>query len=162
MTDKQIIDVLIKRAAKAGASLRYTQPNVVLMQKYNKKLYVGMQFKESLAYPLCFFDNNKQVVFRLSSCNEGFSSWSKDIIKKISSISNIIYNPDDMPDFIRHEVSMAIIEALKNPKVGIKLIGFLNIGTLSNMHLVEPEETYEQISIEADMTLFDDEMLTAV
>ena len=67
-----------------------------------------------------------------------------------------------MPDFIRHEVSMAIIEALKNPKVGIKLIGFLNIGTLSNMHLVEPEETYEQISIEADMTLFDDEMLTAV
>ena len=149
MTDKQIVDIILKRVKAADKSIK--NPKIVLTQQYGKRLYFNIM-SDGAAYPcIMSFSRNKQlVVFVMPELPERLMEWKASTIKKIKSSKNncLEFNIDTFPKEIVHIFSSAIISALNTPGMGVHV-------ALSGMPTIfSPDETYEEVQIEADMLSF--------
>lgn len=154
MTDKQFLDIFLKRACKAMSDSKLHDPQIVIGQQYGKKLIFGVSFKNSLVpfYIIRFIKNNMMCAFFISNVPENLEQWKQQVIQDIiaSSIKNgKCYVPFDLsttPKEVVHLFFSALIDALKTPGMGV---------ALPPDCIFFPDETYEEISIEADLMSFE-------
>lgn len=158
MTDEQIIDVLKKRAALAGKNFGYKNPKIVLKKLYTDNTYsLCVLFEDSSSEkPLAFFKDTQSAIFKIDIREDKdtfHDIYSTNLIKIQYNL--IMYDPKHMPDCINHKVAMSIIEMLKSSTIGLGFVDIKNFGTLRNKAcMISPDETYESISIEADLDVF--------
>lgn len=154
MTDEQLLKVFLTRAEKTGKSYRaqLKNPRVVLTQQYGKKLYFALLF-EGLITPLwiAFAKNGIKQVFILPELPERLMNWKHDIIRNLINNPFVNYIDFDIckaPKEIVHIFFSAIISALNTPG--------MSIGIMANANeMFGPDETYEEVQIEADLMGFD-------
>ena len=147
MTDKQIADILLKRASK---SLK--NPRLVITQQYGKKLYFNIMAENCMfPCPIAFSNKGKTMVFILPELPERLIAWKMDAVKQITSNKNhcIDFDIKTFPKEIVHIFSSAVISALSTIGMGIHLM------TSGLPVLFAPDETYEEVQIEADMMSFE-------
>ena len=147
MTDKQIVDMVLKRASK---SLK--KPRLVMTQQYNKKLYFNIIAEDCVfPYPIAFSSKGKTMVFILPELPERLMAWKMNIVKQIMSNRTycIGFDINTFPKEIVHIFSSAIISALNTPGMGVHVM------TSGLPMLFDPDETYEEVQIEADMMSFE-------
>ena len=154
MTDEQLLKVFLARAEKTGKSYnaQLKNPRVVLTQQYGKKLYFALMFEGStIPFLMSFTKNGKKQVFILPELSDRLMDWKHDIIRKL--INNPFTNYIDFdiykaPKEIVHIFFSAIISALNTPG--------MSIGVMTNANeMFGPNETYEEVQIEADLMGFD-------
>ena len=164
MTDKQILDIVLKRADQCAKSCPETylknlkNPKVVITQQYGKKLYFAIKF-EGIQYPLWlkFAKNGKSIVFALpQDLPSHLMKWKHDLIKKIQPVlyDHVPYVDFDLettPKEIVHMFSSSIISALNSSGMSM---GFMSS---SMPNIFDADETYEQISVEADLENFEED-----
>ena len=70
MTDKQFLDIFLKRACKATFSSKLHYPQVIIGQQYGKKLFFGVAFKNSLIpfYNIRFVKDNMMGALSYQMC----------------------------------------------------------------------------------------------
>lgn len=154
MTDEQLLKVFLTRAEKTGKSYRaqLKNPRVVLTQQYGKKLYFALLF-EGLTTPIwiSFAKNGRKHVFILPELPERLMNWKHDIIRNLINNPFVNYIDFDIckaPKEIVHIFFSAIISALNTPG--------MSIGIMANANeIFGPDETYEEVQIEADLMGFD-------
>lgn len=168
MTDKQIVDVLLKRAAKAGKQIdaSLSNPQIVMTQQYGKKLYFNILFDNSVfPHPISFSFKGKTMVFVLPELPERLMDWKRDMIKQMNSnganalrqfgtnaVSNFVqFDISTFPKEIVHIFSNGIISALNTDGMGIY------ITAMGLPVLFAPNETYETVQVEADLMEFENE-----
>ena len=154
MTDDQLLDVVLSRAEKVGKNIHseYKNPKIVLTQQYGKKIYFALKFdNSSLPLFLAFARNGTRQVFILPELPARLMDWKRDTIKKIMNTPGI--NPyiefdiHTMPKEVVHIFFSAIISALNTPGMSIGLMASCN-------EMFGPDETYEEVQIEADLMGF--------
>ena len=156
MTDRQIIDTVLKRASKAVKSIneKLVNPKLVLTQQYQKKLYFSIKFENQLiSSPIAFSHKGKTMVFILPELPERLIEWKIGVIRRISQSRNgyIPFDLETSPKEIVHIFSSSIISALNTPGMGVHIMA-MGLPTLFS-----PDETYEEVQIEADMMEFENE-----
>lgn len=151
MTDKQIVNIVLKRAAQSLKSNDYDIKNdikIVMYQQYHKKLYFGMS--NGILHPLSFSNGSTSMVFVLPELPERLMEWKTSTIKKMSSSKNCIeFDIETFPKEVVHMFASAIITALSSPSMSINMI----IGG-EVIPLFKSNETYETVQIEADLSEF--------
>lgn len=155
MTDDQLLDVVLSRAAKVGKSINseYKNPKIVLTQQYGKKIYFTLKFEGSTTpFWISFAKNGTKQVFILPELPSRLMDWKRDTIKKIMNtpgMSNYIdFDIHAAPKEVVHIFFNAIISALNTPGMSIGLMV-----TISE-DMFGPDETYEEVQIEADLMGF--------
>lgn len=156
MTDEQIVDIVIKRAIQAWNASHadgntVSSAKIALIQQYNKKIYFTVLI-ESLAtiVPLAFSHNRQLVVFLLPELPDKLMEWKHDIIRqcKESSLEYVVFDVKTFPKEIVHIFSSAVISALNTSGMS------MNLMTSGHPEVFAADETYEEISIEADLMEF--------
>lgn len=153
MTDKQILDIVLKRASIAvkanGGEL--ISPKVVITCQYGKKLYFSLKFEnDTFPHPIAFSNHGSSMVFMLPELPDHLMGWKRDIIKRIANnTEHVIYDIDAFPKEIVHIFSSAIISALNTEGMGVHIMA-MGLPTLFN-----PNETYETVQVEADLMEFE-------
>ena len=156
MTDKQILDVVIKRIAKVAkqydASL--SNPKICFFHQYAKKLMFCVKFNNSTTpYLIRFRKNSTSIVFMLPELPGEDLEWKRNVIKQLVNSNNtqlVEYDLEHTPKSIIHIFSSAMISALNSPTMSV------DIGINNCLPIFNANETYEEVSIEADMDTFDD------
>ena len=90
MTDKQFLDIFLKRACKAMSDSKLHDPQVIIGQQYGKKLFFGVAFKNSLIpfYNIRFVKDNMMSAFVVSNVPENLEQWKqKRLCEKARIIS---------------------------------------------------------------------------
>lgn len=157
MTDDQLLKVFLTRAEKTGKShnARLKNPRVVLTQQYGKKLYFALMFEGSIPFWwISFTKNGKKQVFILPELPDRLMDWKHDVIRKLINNSFTNYMDFDIckaPKEIVHIFFSAIISALNTPGMSIGLMG------TTSEEMFGPNETYEEVQIEADLMGFSDD-----
>lgn len=155
MTDDQLLDVVLSRAAKVGKNInpKYKNPKIVLTQQYGKKIYFALKF-DNLCLPLflVFAKNGTKRVFILPELPERLMDWKRDTIKKIMNTPGINgyidFDIHAAPKEVVHIFFSAIISALNTPGMSIGLM------VTACEEMFGPDETYEEVQIEADLIGF--------
>ena len=147
MTDKQFLDIFLKRAGKAMSNSKLHDPQVVIGQQCGKKLCFGVAFKNSLLpfYNIRFVKDNMIGIFVISNVSENLEQWKQQVIRDINA-SEKCYVPFDLSTTPIEVVQLffgVLIDALKTPSMGVAFI--------APNYVFLPDETYEEISIEADL-----------
>lgn len=156
MTDDQLLKVFLARAEKTGKSYnaQLKNPRVVLTQQYGKKLYFALLFEGStIPFWISFAKNGKKQVFILPELPERLMDWKHDVIRKLIGNSFVNYIDFDIckaPREIVHIFFSAIISALNTPGMSIGVMAYAN-------EMFGPNETYEEVQIEADLMEFNDD-----
>ncbi len=152
MTDKQIVNIVLKRAAQSLKRNDYDIKNdikIVMYQQYHKKLYFGMSFN-GIVHPLSFSNGSTSMVFMLPELPERLMEWKTSTIKKMSfSTGCIEFDIETFPKEVVHMFASAIITALSSPSMSINMI--IGGGAIP---LFKSNETYETVQIEADLSEF--------
>lgn len=155
MTDMQLVNLVRRRASKCSDNENASSlPKIVVVQQYHKKLYFALKFENSKLYSfLTFSQDNQSVVFRLPELPERLMDWKHDIIKRCESSKEqcVEFDISTFPKEIVHMFCCSIISALNTPGMSVMYI------SESRQSIFEPDETYEEIQIEADMQVFDGE-----
>lgn len=156
MTDEQIVDIVIKRAIQAwnashASENTISSAKIALIQQYNKKIYFTVLI-ESLAtiVPLAFSHNRQSMVFLLPELPDKLMEWKRDIIRKCreSNLQYVVFDVRTFPKEIVHIFSSAVISALNTSGMS------MNLMTFGHPEVFAADETYEEISIEADLDGF--------
>lgn len=155
MTDDQLLDVVLSRAAKVGKNINseYKNPKIVLTQQYGKKIYFALKFdNSSLPLFLAFARNGTKQVFILPELPSRLMDWKRDTIKKLMNTlgmsSYIDFDIHAAPKEVVHIFFSAIISTLNTPGMSIGLM------FTTNEDIFGPDETYEEVQIEADLMGF--------
>ena len=154
MTDKQFLDIFLKRACKAMSDSKLHDPQIVIGQQYGKKLIFGVSFKNSMLpfYNIRFIKDNMMGAFVVSNVPKNLEQWKQQVIRDINASSAkggkcyVSFDLSTTPKEIVHIFFSALIDALKTPGMGVAL--------LAQDYIFFPDETYEEISIEADLNLW--------
>ena len=156
MTDDQLLKVFLARAEKMGKSYsaQFKNPRVVLTQQYGKKLYFALLFEGStMPFWISFTKNGKKQVFILPELPERLMDWKHDVINKMLHtpfVNCIDFDICKEPKEVVHIFFSAIISALNTPG--------MSIGIMANANeMFGPNETYEEVQIEADLMGFSDD-----
>ena len=157
MTDDQLLKIILIRAAKAAKSSNASlkDPRLVLTQQYGKKLYFALKFDGSIIpYRMSFSKNGTKQVFVLPELPERLMDWKHETIKKIyesSSLCNYVdFDIHAAPKEVVHIFFSAIISALNTPGMSVGLM-------VLHEDIFGPDETYEEIQIEADLMEFNND-----
>lgn len=153
MTDDQLLKVFLARAEKTGKSYnaQLKNPRIILTQQYGKKLYFALMFEGSTTpFWISFAKNGMKQVFILPELPERLMDWKHDVIRKIihTPFTNCIdFDIFKEPKEVVHIFFSAIISALNTPG--------MSIGIMANAdEMFGPNETYEEVQIEADLMGF--------
>lgn len=152
MTDDQLLDVVLSRAAKVGKNINseYKNPKIVLTQQYGKKIYFALKFENSsLPLFLAFARNGTKQVFILPELPARLMDWKRDMIKKIAN-GYVDFDIHKKPKEVVHIFFSAIISALNTPGMSIGMMA-------SCEDMFSPDETYEEVQIEADLMGFNND-----
>ena len=154
MTDRQLLDVLLKRAAVAGKQHceQWKNPKLVLTQQYGKKLYFALKFEgASMPALIGFAKNGFSRVFLLPELPERLMDWKQETIHKIVNAKEYAFytdfDIDKEPKEVVHVFFSGVISALNTPGMSTGLMSV-------NRNLFGPNETYEEIQVEADLGMF--------
>lgn len=149
MTDDQLLNVVLERASKAAKSFntQWKNPKLVLTQQYGKKIYFAIKFDNSrIPSFLTFAKNGLKQVFILPELSARLMDWKRDTIKKIAN-GYVDFDIHKEPKEVVHIFFSAIISALNTPGMSIGLMASCN-------EMFGPDETYEEVQIEADLMEF--------
>ena len=152
MTDEQLLKVFLTRAEKMGKSYnaQLKNPRVVLTQQYGKKLYFALMFEGStIPFLMSFTKNGKKQVFILPELPARLMDWKRDMIKKIAN-GYVDFDIHKEPKEVVHIFFSAIISALNTPGMSIGMMA-------SCEDMFSPDETYEEVQIEADLMGFNND-----
>lgn len=161
MTDAQILDVVLKRAIRMVQqddelhSSAYKSAKLVLTQQYGKKIFFAIMYNGvNTPFWIKFTKDNRSVMFHLPELPERLMSWKREIISKSMHNTSRCVECDfeTLPKEIVHIFCSAIISALNDPKMSVGL------STFTNANIFDPEDTYEKVSIEADLMSFGNDM----
>lgn len=148
MTDKQLYDIFISRASEIGKNYGNLQnPRVVFTQQYCKKLYFAIMFDNSSPFYILFNRSGKSMVFALPELPERLVPWKHSVISSIfkqKTCPSIPFDLSTTPKEIQHIFFSALITALNTPGMGVSIIA-------TDAFIFSPNETYEEIAIEADL-----------
>ena len=153
MTDQQFIDVILMRAQKAMRNYNpstASNPKIVVMPQYGKNIIFGIKFDKLSSPYLLYFKNTAHMsVFKLDGSNESCSSWIKDTIKNMQDTKSkwACFEIESTPANVMHYFIHAVIEALNTPEMSMSLLASPPI------NIFKGDETYETVSIEADMVM---------
>lgn len=157
MTDDQLLKVFLARAEKTGKSYnaQLKNPRVVLTQQYGKKLFFALLFEGStIPFWISFAKNGAKQVFILPELPARLMDWKRDTIKKIMNTpginSYIDFDIHAAPKEVVHIFFSAIISALNTPGMSIGVMAYAD-------EMFGPNETYEEVQIEADLMGFNDD-----
>lgn len=156
MTDQQLLNVFLKRAAKVVDASHKHRAKLVLSQQYGKKLYFAIACENANvyanAYPwwITFSNNSKFSVFVLPELPNRLMEWKHNMIHEIqqSIKSYIDFDINTAPKEVVHIFFNAIISALNTPG--------MSIGLTMGCTVFDANETYEEVQIEADLLEFED------
>lgn len=160
MTDKQFLDIFLKRAAIAGKSYNATlkNPRVVIVQQYGKKLYFAVKFDGTvIPFWIKFAKDGLSRVFSFPEIfPEKLIKWKQETIHKILTTATAFNNYIDFdlkntPKEVVHIFFSSLISALNIPGMSV---GFQAEGC---QDIFDANETYEEISVEADLMSFEQE-----
>ena len=147
MTDKQFLDIFLKRAAIAGKSYNATlkNPRVVIVQQYGRKLYFAVKFDGAvIPFWIKFAKDGLSKVFSFPEIlPEKLFKWKQETIHNY-----IDFDLKNTPKEVVHIFFSSLISALNIPGMSV---GF----QAEWCHdIFDANETYEEISIEADLMSF--------
>ena len=154
MTDKQFLDIFLKRAAIAGKSYNATlkNPRVVIVQQYGRKLYFAVKFDGAvIPFWIKFAKDGLSKVFSFPEIlPEKLFTWKQETIHKILTTATAFNNYIDFdlkntPKEVVHIFFSSLISALNIPGMSV---GFQ---AECCQDIFAANETYEEISIEADL-----------
>lgn len=159
MTDKQILSIVVKRIEKEVKTYNshWTRAKIILLPQYGKKLLFAVKFfSDKINYDcptviLRFNHLGKSMVFSLPELPERLMEWKRNAIKDCTQKQYIEYDPVSFPKEIVHIFSSAIISALNTPGMSM-IIPISN----NSIYVFKPNETYEEICVEADLLEFTD------
>lgn len=159
MTDNQLLDIFLKRAAIAGKSYNATlkDPHVVITQQYGKKLYFAVKFDGSIVpFWIKFTKSGWSKIFSFPEVlPEKLIGWKREAIRKIMNATTVFnyidFDLSTIPKEVAHIFFSALISALNTPGMSI---GFQVSGC---QDLFDAKETYEEVSVEADLMSFEQE-----
>ena len=151
MTDKQIAQFVLYRAKKSGQQLNLTCPKLVIYKR-GRKLFLAVRFDgHTEPFIVRFTRGDVRGLFRLDTLDDPvFKVWLQEYDNR--QVNNMWYERDydldHLPASLKHYVSYAIIEALKSKGYGFDLF---SISYSIDLDLIQPNETYEEAAIEADL-----------
>ena len=157
MTDRQIVDFILFRAKKSVAQAKsdLVDPKLVLYHNA-QRLYLAVKFKNYNEPCMIRFirKNNMCGLFQVKCDNPEFSSWKQALKNSFGNTAVFIadYDLESLPPYIKHFVSYAFIEALKSKGIGFDMFA---LSYPADFPLIDPNETYEEVSIETDLMGFE-------
>lgn len=155
MTDQQLLNVFLKRAAKAADVFKHGV-KLVLSQQYGKKLYFAIACENTnfytSTYPwwITFSNNSKSSMFVLPELPDRLMDWKHSMIHEIQQSGNayVDFDINTAPKEVVHIFFSAIISALNTPG--------MSVGLTAGCTVFDANETYEEVQIEADLAGFED------
>ena len=155
MTDEQFLNVILKRVSEktVQSGMHDQHPKIVVFQQFGKHLYFGLTFNDMSYTPLMFRKDGVNSVFKIMHVPEHLESWRYAVTNMMkSSMHNCIdFDIAAFPKEIVHIFFSGIISALNTPGMSIRC-------SAPGLTLFEGDETYEQVCIEADMTMFENDI----
>ncbi len=149
MTDKQIVQFVLHRAALGGQHLGFSSPKLVIYISGSSMLLAVKYNNSDEIFLLRFKNGTRRSLFKLdepiNKAGEAFGKWKKTA-KQVNDVV-LEYSLDMLPANIKHYVSYAFIDALKTNGMGFDLFSF----SYDDISIIKPNETYEEASIEADL-----------
>lgn len=150
MTDKDIADFIVHRADMNGKQYKLRSPELVLYVPNDNTAIVALQYSNnSEPFMLRFTNGTQRGLFRLRYNGEVLKPFIKQLRQSAAYNSIVKYDVDTFPDWTKHLVSYAIIDALKTKGMGFD--AFATTANLGDIELIRPNETYEQVAIETDL-----------
>ena len=149
MTDKQIVQFVLRRATIGGQQFGFSSPKLVIyFDRLSTILAVKYNNSDEI-FLLRFTHGTHRCLFRLNEpvkkAGEAFDKWKKTA-KHVNDV-DLEYSLDTLPANIKHYVSYAFIEALKTNGMGCDMFTF----SYDDISIIKPNETYEEASIEVDL-----------
>ena len=154
MTDRQILDMVVKRIDLAAKQYdtKLTNPKICFVQQYSKKLIFCVKFNNStIPYFIRFRKGKTSMAFVLPELSGNDLEWKRNTIRQLANSGNaqlVEYDLDRTPKSVIHIFSSAMISALNSNEMGV------DIGISNCIPIFKTNETYEEVSIEADMDTF--------
>lgn len=150
MTDKQIVQFVLHRAALGGQRLGFSSPKLVIYFSPSSLPFLAVKYNNcDETFLLRFTHGTRRCLFKLNkpinNAREAFDKWKKTA-KQVND-ADLEYSLDKLPANIKHYVSYAFIDALKTNGMGFDLFSF----SYDDISIIKPNETYEEASIEADL-----------
>lgn len=149
MTDKQIVQFVLRRATIGGQRFGFSSPKLVIYFSGPLPLLAVKYNNIDDIFLLRFTHGKRRCLFKLNEpankAGEAFDKWKKTA-KQVND-TDLEYSLDTLPANIKHYVSYAIIEALKTNGMGLDMFTFSH----DDISIIKPSETYEEASIEADL-----------
>lgn len=153
MTDKQIVDAILRRIDKTGIgkNLHMNMCNIGITSQYGKHLYFSVCFSNSInqlnsTSVFAFSNGSRSLVFKLN-VPPSLDDWKKNVLYKLSHTTTNFISYDKLPSEVIHIFSHAIISALNAPDMSLQLMTMCS----GKHEIFAPDETYEMIQIESDM-----------
>ena len=149
MTDKQIVQFILHRAAQNGQKFKLNNPKLIIYRNC-QSLFLAVRF-DGFKDPFMvrFVDGSRRGIFKINPYCKEFEEWKTTVIKDYDDID---YDIDSLPACVKRFVSCAFIKALKNKGMGFDLF---SISFHVDPLLVSPNESYEEAAIETDLMDFD-------
>ena len=155
MTDQQIVDLVLARATRClneSDCFKAKNPKIVITQQFNKKMYFGIADDYSkIPYFMRFMQNGTSSIFMMQELPSRLMQWHDTIAKINASTSHYVeFDIKTFPKEIVHIFSSAVISMLNTPGMGM----WLPMRNGSQLFMFNPNETYEEVSVEADLMQF--------
>ena len=150
MTDQQIVNFIEYRAKKNGLEHKLYNPKLILYVGNNRFPFIGIKYENNdNVFFLRFWRNNIRAMFKIDFNIDGLciEDWIAEKFKQKNGY--IEYDLDSIPKNFVHYVSYAIIDALKRDNTGLDMFSYNLYGV--EIKLIDPNETYEEASIETDL-----------
>ena len=149
MTDQDIVNFIVHRADINGKQYKLRSPELVLYVPNDNTAIVALQYgNNSEPFMLRFTNGTQRGLFKLRYNREVLKPFIKQLRQSAAYNSTVKYDVCTLPDWAKHFVSYAIINALKTKGMGFDAFAISHLG---DIELIRPNETYEQIAIETDL-----------
>ena len=153
MTDEQLCKFMLHRAKLAGQEHNLRNPKFVIKCKFgwNNSLYLAIKYDNKTDFFIRFVSGSNRGIFTLKVDNPEFYQWKNTLSMNYRNATEIDYDPSSVPNCVKHFISYAFIEAFKTNGIGFDLF---SIDFTNDLPLIKASESYEELSIESDLTEF--------
>ena len=152
MTNKELCNFLLARAADRGREYGIKDPKLAIY-KYGTSLYLAV-VADGFSYPFLvrFTEGPFTAVFKFTSIDPSFLQFKTNVLAQMDKLHTtyLLYDTVDIPRVFKNKISATLVQAFKTKGMGIALTS----PCPSFIKLVEPNETYEEISIENDLNAY--------
>lgn len=154
MTDKQIEQLLINRATKAGQENHLGLAKLVVFRSYSK-LFLAIKYANvDEPFWVRFSRGAVRGLFKLTSDNPEFIAWEDQVFKQVKPNGTMKFDIDTAPKSVKHLIAHTVIQALKTKGMGLDCCAVLS--SYRDLVLVDTNESYEEVAIETDLeSIFD-------